>query len=258
MSRQKRYLLGVGINPVTVSDIHDEIDRVIRSGGHELVLNVNAHCMNLAYERPALRHFLNTARITFCDGAGVLFAARLAGIHLPDRITYADWMWKLAEHTAVMGHSMFFLGGQPGIAALASERLCAAVPGLKIVGVHHGHFPKEKGGPENLKVIDEINRSRANIVVIGFGMPLQEEWLRENWADLNCNIALTGGAVFDYVSGTLRRGPRIMTNNGFEWLARLIIEPRRLWTRYLIGNPRFLLRVVKELLIDKIRHRTED
>ncbi|MCA1688781.1 MAG: WecB/TagA/CpsF family glycosyltransferase, partial [Actinobacteria bacterium] len=84
--------------------------------------------------------------------------------------------------------------------------------------------------------------------LVGFGMPLQEYWLMENRNRLDANVALTGGAVFDYVSGELRRGPRVLTENGLEWLARLLIEPRRLWRRYLIGNPLFLARVLEQRL----------
>jgi N-acetylglucosaminyldiphosphoundecaprenol N-acetyl-beta-D-mannosaminyltransferase len=79
-------------------------------------------------------------------------------------------------------------------------------------------------------------------------MPLQERWLMENWDHIDANVALTGGAVFDYVSGELQRAPRWMTDNGLEWLGRLLIEPRRLWKRYLIGNPLFIWRVLKQRL----------
>jgi N-acetylglucosaminyldiphosphoundecaprenol N-acetyl-beta-D-mannosaminyltransferase len=104
------------------------------------------------------------------------------------------------------------------------------------------------GSPENEAVLQEINASSPDILLIGLGMPLQEYWLMENRHDLNAGVVLTGGAVFDYVSGRLRRGPRLLTESGFEWLARLLIEPRRLWRRYIVGNPLFLLRVLKQRL----------
>ena len=99
--------------------------------------------------------------------------------------------------------------------------------------------------------IPELGRTNAvkpNILIVGFGTPLKERWLMENWDRIEVNVALTGGAVFDYVSGELRRAPRWMTDHGLEWLARLIIEPCRLWKRYLIGNPLFLWRVLKQRL----------
>lgn len=93
-------------------------------------------------------------------------------------------------------------------------------------------------------MVREINASAPDILLVGLGMPLQERWLMQNREKLNAGVALMGGAVFDYVSGGLRRGPRLLTDNGLEWLARLLVEPRRLWRRYLVGNPLFLARVL--------------
>jgi N-acetylglucosaminyldiphosphoundecaprenol N-acetyl-beta-D-mannosaminyltransferase len=117
-------------------------------------------------------------------------------------------------------------------------------PDLRIAGVRHGYFDHRAGSPENGLVVAEINAARPDILLVGLGMPLQERWLMENLHGLDVGAALTGGAVFDYASGKLRRGPRLLTANGLEWLARLIVEPRRLWRRYLLGNPLFLARVI--------------
>ena len=102
-------------------------------------------------------------------------------------------------------------------------------------------------------MIEKINASKANILVLGFGMPLQEEWLKENQDKLDVNISLTGGAVFDYLSGELKRGPRLLVDNGMEWLARMLIEPKRLWKRYLVGNTVFLGQVLAERLANIAR-----
>ncbi len=120
----------------------------------------------------------------------------------------------------------------------------ARFPNLQIAGTQHGYFNKGTHSAENEEVLTIINAAAPNILIVGFGMPLQERWCKENWERLNANILLTGGAVFDYASGELRRGPAWMTENGLEWLARLIIEPRRLWRRYILGNPHFLWRVL--------------
>ncbi len=237
-------ILGVRVHPVTVEELHTAIDRYIRANAHALVLNVNAHCLNLAYEHPWLREFLNQSDLVFCDGAGVQLAARLYGGTIPVRITYADWMWELASFCAQTGYTFFLLGGRPGIAEKAAAQLRARNPALKIIGVHHGYFEKEPSSADNTRVIAMINCATPNVLIVGFGMPLQEKWLRENQHLLRANVILTGGAVFDYVSGELKRGPQYLTNHGFEWLARLLIEPKRLWKRYVIGNPLFLWRVL--------------
>ena len=241
-------VLGVGVDPMTVEGLHAEVGRLIRSGERGLVLNANVHCLNLCYRDPALRGFLNCADVVFCDGAGVMLAARLLGRRIPARITYADWAWRLAAFAEAEGFSMYLLGARPGVAEEAARRLRARHPDLQVVGVRHGYFDQAAGSPGNEAVVREVNGARPDILLVGLGMPLQENWLMENRDRLNAGVALTGGAVFDYVSGGLNRGPRFLTDNGFEWLARLLVEPRRLWRRYLLGNPLFLLRVLGQRL----------
>jgi N-acetylglucosaminyldiphosphoundecaprenol N-acetyl-beta-D-mannosaminyltransferase len=241
-------VLGVGVDPLTVEGLHAEIGRLVRGGRGGLVLSANAHCVNLCYEDPALRRFFAAADVVFCDGAGVMLAARVLGGRIPERITYADWAWRLAAFAAAEGLSLFFLGARPGVAETAAQRLRERHPGLRVSGVRHGYFDHSAGSPESEAVVGEINAAAPDILLVGLGMPLQEYWLMENRDRLDVGAALTSGAVFDYVSGRLGRGPRLLTDNGFEWLARLFAEPRRLWRRYLLGNPLFVWRVLRERL----------
>jgi N-acetylglucosaminyldiphosphoundecaprenol N-acetyl-beta-D-mannosaminyltransferase len=241
-------VLGVGVDPITVDELHAEIARLVRDGRPSLILNVNVYCLNLSYEDAALRNSLNSADVLFCDGAGVMLAARMLGGRIPARITYAAWIWRLADFAAAEGFSLYFLGARPGVAQEAARRLRERHPGLRIVGVRHGYFDHSAGSAENEAVLEEINVAAPDILLVGLGMPLQERWLTQNRQGLNAGVVLSGGAVFDYVSGRVRRGPPILTESGFEWLARLLNEPRRLWRRYLLGNPLFLSRVLSQLL----------
>lgn len=241
-------ILGVQVHPLTVDQLHEELAQLIETDAHAEVLHVNVHGMNLSADNPWLRDYLNQAEIVFCDGAGIILGARILGQHIPERITYADWMWQLAEFAAARGYSFYFLGAKPGIAQTAADRMIAHFPELKIAGVRDGYFNKDNGHPDNEAVLADINAARPNILVVGMGMPMQERWLLDNWSRIDANIALTGGAVFDYISGDLKRAPTWMTDNGLEWLGRLLIEPRRLWQRYIVGNPVFLARVIRERL----------
>ena len=241
-------MLGVGVDPITIEELHAEIERLARRGERGTVLNVNANCLNLLYGSPALREFFAAADVVFCDGSGVMLAARLLGKRLPARITYADWAWQLAAFAEAEGLSIFLLGAEPGVARRAAQHLLARHPSLRISGVRHGYFDNTPGSPENEAVLREINTTRPDLLLVGLGMSLQERWLMQNRDRLEAGVALTGGAVFDYVSGGLRRGPPLLTDNGFEWLGRLLLEPRRLWRRYLLGNPLFLLRVLRQRL----------
>jgi N-acetylglucosaminyldiphosphoundecaprenol N-acetyl-beta-D-mannosaminyltransferase len=239
-------ILNVKIDRCSVKQLHTYIGNVIVNNNKAIVANVNVHAMNLSYEKPWFRAFLNQSQVVFCDGFGVILGARLLGHHLPRRITYADWIWDLSSPAEAHGWTIFFLGAKPGVANTAANQLLSHYPDLKICGIHHGYFNMDPSSDENKSLIEKINSCRPNILLLGLGMPRQERWLHENWDAIDANIALTGGAVFDYASGKLTRGPKWLTDHGLEWLARLLIEPRRLWRRYLIGNPRFIWRVLKE------------
>jgi N-acetylglucosaminyldiphosphoundecaprenol N-acetyl-beta-D-mannosaminyltransferase len=117
-------------------------------------------------------------------------------------------------------------------------------PGIRIAGLHDGYFPKE--GPESDKVVEMINVARPNILLVGFGMPVQEKWVRDNAARLNANVIMVVGGFFDRLSGTVPWTPRWMTDHGLEWAYLSLRRPRRFFERYLIGNPKFLIQVVLE------------
>lgn len=241
-------VLGVRIHILPVEGLLSTLEQIVRRGGRAIIANVNVHAMNLSYELPWFRRFLNQCELVFCDGFGVKLGARLLGYRIPHRYTPPDWIGRLAETACRSDLTLFFLGARPGVAEKAALQLRERFPTLRIVGTHHGYFDKTPGGKENEAVVEAINAVKPNILIVGFGMPLQERWLMVNWDRIEANVALPGGAVFDYVSGELRRAPRWMTDHGLEWLGRLLIEPRRLWRRYLVGNPRFFWRVLKQRL----------
>lgn len=238
-------LMGVNINAFTLMSLHGVIADVITHGGRAVVANVNAHAMNIAWENQWFRSFLNNSEYVFCDGHGVMLAAKLAGLSIPEKITYADWFPRFCEFCSERGFSLYFLGGEEGVAQKARERLIQMYPDLRVVGWRNGFFDKQRDSQENQVVIDGINRCAPDILLTSFGMPLQERWLGENWSAIRAKIALPGGACLDYMSGKSVRPPRWMTEHGLEWLGRLMYEPRRLWKRYLIGNPLFFLRLMK-------------
>lgn len=239
--------MGIPVHQVDVEKIHAFLKSVIGQGMKALVLNVNIHSVNLALRHLWLREFLNSAQLVFCDGDGVRWGLRILGYEPPPKVTYDRWIWQLAQFCEKEAYRLFFLGGKPGVAEAARQEMKSRFPKLEITGAEHGYFPK--AGAENERVIEKINRAKPDILVVGFGMPLQERWLKDYWERIDAHIFLTGGAVFDYVSGGLRRAPRWMIQTHLEWLFRLLGEPRRLSARYLFGIPYFFLCV----LIEKYR-----
>ena len=118
--------------------------------------------------------------------------------------------------------------------------------GLTISGFHHGHFAHE--GKENDTVIEKINTCLPDILLVGLGTPVQEQWIDRNQSKLAAPVVWAVGAVMDFIAGAVPRAPRWMREHGLEWLFRLWLEPGRMWKRYILGNPLFILRVFKEWL----------
>ncbi len=247
----KLEFLGLGVHAASVEEVHAFIARHIFQKRKAVILNLNIHCVHLALRREWLRRFLNEAPLVFCDGDGVRWGIRILGMKPPPKITYDRWIWDLCRFCEQRKFRLFFLGARPGVAQKAAERLQQACPQLRIAGVHHGFFNHQ--GLENDKVVDAINRSEADILMVGFGMPSQEKWLSENWERLSAHIFLTGGAVFDYAAGNLKRAPDWVIRAHLEWLHRLIQEPRRLFRRYALEIPDFFLRIFLEALKRKTR-----
>jgi len=241
-------LLGVRVHALSIEQVIVFIERTIQLDGRAIIANVNIHALNLAFDLPWFRDFLNRSDLVFCDGFGVKWGARFLGCNLPARFTPPDWITTLAETACRHDLTFFFLGAHRGVAERAATNLQRQVPNLRVVGTHHGYFDCALGSAENEQVIRRINSLHPNILLVGLGMPLQERWLMENWERVHANVAMPVGALFDYLAGHVRRPPRWMTDSGFEWLGRFVIEPRRLWKRYLVGNPLFAYRVLKQRL----------
>jgi N-acetylglucosaminyldiphosphoundecaprenol N-acetyl-beta-D-mannosaminyltransferase len=236
-------ILGVTFDIYDLQSLLNTLANRIAQNQKTLMLSGNVYSFNLAVEQPWLRDFLNKADMIRIDGAGLRLGGRILGYDLPPRMTWADFAWDLAERAERENWRVFLLGAKPGVAEQAAEKLKAHSHGLEIAGIHHGYFNKTSHHPENEAVLQKIREVQPDLLIIGFGMPLQEKWLSENWDAIDAKAVLTGGAVFDYISGNLQRAPDWMTNNGLEWLGRMLIEPTRLWKRYMIGNPQFLGRV---------------
>lgn len=235
-------ILGVKIDALSLNQLLSEIQIYVLHKHKVIVSYVNVYAINLAYSTPWFRQFLNDSNLTFCDGVGIKVAARLTGQDLRHRFTPPDFLDKICAMAGQYDWRIYFLGARPGVAQLAADKLMARFPGLQIK-THHGYFDKMPSSPENTAIVKQINEFQPHILVLGFGMPLQEKWILDNINLLDVRIALPAGALFDYAAGQLPRAPRWMTDNGLEWLGRLIVEPRRLWRRYLVGNPLFFWRI---------------
>jgi N-acetylglucosaminyldiphosphoundecaprenol N-acetyl-beta-D-mannosaminyltransferase len=204
---------------------------------------VNTHTLNISWSNRAYREILNQADLLLNDGTGAQIASRLLGNPFPDNLVGTDLTPLLCERAARRNVGVFLMGGRPDVPERAATKLLAMVPGLLISGTHHGYFPPE----EEPSVVEAINRSGAGILLVALGNPLQETWIHRNAPRLTCDVCIGVGGLFDHLSGNLCRAPRWMRRLGIEWVHILLNQPYK-WPRYLIGNPLFLARLVRDRL----------
>lgn len=244
-------ILGVNIDNITLEELIQKVDERLELGKKLKIMYVNIHVMNIAFIDNSFKEILNRQDIIYCDGFGVKVGAFLLGEKIKERMTGADWIYNVINYCNDKNRSIFILGGKEGVAERASNILKRDYPNLKIVGIQNGYFSKE----ENLSIIEKINKTDAQILFVGMGSPIQERWVDENHNYLNTKIIWCVGALFDFVAGEQKRGPKYLTDYGFEWLTRFYYDPKRLWKRYLIGNPLFFYRIFKEKLTNFNRDR---
>ncbi|MEB3181434.1 MAG: WecB/TagA/CpsF family glycosyltransferase [Nostocaceae cyanobacterium] len=239
----KVHLLERRISCMTVASIVEAIHTACVADAKITVANYNVHSFNLSMQLPWFYNFLQTAEIAHCDGFGIIKAVQWMGKDLPQdyRVSYSVLMPYLLEHCNQQGFSIFLLGAKPDTLDDALENMRCLYPNIKFDG-HHGYFDKDST-QENLAVIKKINQIKPNIIIVGMGMPIQENWLRRYRDLLDVNVMLPGGAIIDRLAGIVSDCPKFISNLGLEWLYRLLREPKRLAARYLLGNPAFLLHI---------------
>lgn len=209
---------------------------------------VNAHVVNEMAAHPDYAATVAGAGTIFADGSGLAIAARLAGTPLADNVNGTDLFPLLAAMANEAGVGIFLLGGEPGVAEAAAAKLDSLGLGGAVVGTHHGHFRRADDTATEDEVIAAINASGAAIVLVGMGVPLQDEWIADNHHRLNAPVAAGVGGLFDYFAGRVSRAPHWLRSIGMEWTWRLMLEPRRLAKRYLVGNAVFLAHAIREAI----------
>jgi exopolysaccharide biosynthesis WecB/TagA/CpsF family protein len=241
-------ILGVSIANGNMADTVSWLSERIKRRQQALVAFVNPDCLNSAFQQPAYRSVLGRADRVLPDGIGVHLACRMQGIALDSNLNGTDLFPVLCERLARDGHSVFLLGGRPGVAAAAAARVRERFPGLTIAGTHHGYFEAAEADD----VVRTVNASGADVLLVGLGAPRQELWLDQHRSALHASVLMGVGGLFDFYSGRIPRAPMWLREIGMEWTWRLLQEPRRMWRRYLVGNPLFLWRVWREV---RITHR---
>jgi len=234
-------VLGVWVDPVDVRGALRSFERALL--GHDcLVVHLcNAYNVLLAAKDERYRAVMNAGGLNLPDGAAAVLAGRLLGAPMRGRVAGADLLAAVCEWGVDRSVRHFFYGGTPASLEAVLANLGSAYPGIKIAGAYAPPF-RPLTDAEADEVCRTINDAGAQIVWVGLGTPKQDEWMEAFRHRLDANVLVGVGAVFDFLSGARTRAPRWMQRAGLEWLHRLGSDPGRLWRRYLVGNPEFVVR----------------
>jgi N-acetylglucosaminyldiphosphoundecaprenol N-acetyl-beta-D-mannosaminyltransferase len=214
------------------------------------------HTVMVSQEDPELREAVLGADFTVPDGQPLVWALNLLGHRLGDRVYGPDLMHKACARAARTGRRMYLYGGRDqGALVQLTRNLRLRHPGLQIVG---GHVPpyRELTREEEAAVAADIQRSGAEVVWVGIGVPRQEKWMARMTPRLRSHVLIGVGAAFDFHGGLTRQAPAWLQKLGLEWAFRLAQEPRRLWRRYLRYNPRFVVGFARQLGRERLLRRT--
>lgn len=236
-------VLGIGITPATIELAADEIERWIATGSHDYICVTGVHGVVESQSDAELLDIHNRAGMVVPDGMPMVWATHRVGLEWSERCYGPDLMLEMCRRAADHGHRFFFYGGKEGTPEQLRDRLVERFPGLQVVGVHSPPF-RPLTAAEDDAIVDEINRSDADIVWIGLSTPKQERWMDAHADKINATM-IGVGAAFDFHAGNVSQAPGWMQRNGLEWFYRLIQEPRRLFLRYAVGIPTFVIAIAR-------------
>lgn len=246
-------MLGVRVNPLTIRELNQEIVGAVENQAKIVIANHNLHSIYLFHRNERMRAFYESATITHIDGMPLIWVARLMGKRLrrEQRVTYLEWIEPLLELAHGNRWRVFYLGSEETVVDKGIQLLRQQYPSIDF-DHQHGYFDSGADSAANLGVLNQIREFGPHILMIGMGMPRQEIWVQDNLSELNSNAVLLAGGMIDYIAGKVPSPPRWLGKLGFEWLARLLAEPKRLGRRYIL-EPWFLLPL---LIKDLCRYQT--
>lgn len=229
-------LLNVEIDNYTMNEAVDYIDHMICNGSRQYVVTPNVdHIVRLEKDE-VFKKIYAEADLVLADGKPLIWISKWLGTPIVEKVSGSDLFPRICQRAAERGYRLFLLGAAQGVAKKAAENLCKKHPGLVISGTYSPPYNFENSPEELNKVFKMINASRTDILIIGLGSPKQEKFFYNYRDKMNVSVAMNLGASIDFEAGHVKRAPKWMQELGFEWLYRLIKEPRRLAKRYLIDD----------------------
>lgn len=236
-----KTILGISVLAIRWNDAIVLLNRLIAERRFTKVSFLNAHNANIAYTDPVFAEALDDFLI-LPDGVGVDLAARLLyGAPFPDNLNGTDFVPAFLQ-ASTTPLTVGLLGATRVNAEAASIKLAALAVQHRFVVIHDGYFPAS----QESEIVDRIAALRPDVLLVAMGVPRQELWIERHIDARHCTLPIAVGALLDFLSGAVPRAPLWMRRLRLEWLFRLAVEPGRLWRRYVVGNPLFLLRVARQ------------
>ena len=235
-------ILGVPFARLDPAAALEQVEHLYERELPAMVAHANVHTLNLTVDDPSFREVLRAADMVLNDGKGVMLGARLLGSRFPEDLNGNAFTPRVVARAEERGWPVFLLGAKPGIADDLKGVLEELHPNINIVGTHHGHFSAE----EEPDVVVQIRTLGTGLLLVGMGNPYQERFLGRRLTETGARLGIGVGAYFDFMTGSVARSPKWMNDHGLEWVHRLAMEPKRMWRRYLLGNPAFIARVLKQ------------
>ncbi len=242
-------MLGVHVDRLTTDETVAHLERAIDERRLVQHVCVNAAKIVTLRDDPKLRAIVEECEIVSADGQSVVWASRLIGDPLPERVNGTDLMYRLFALAERRGFGVYILGAKQEVLDQAVANLHAAYPGLRIAGARNGWFPDS----ESANVAAEIAAAKPDILFVAISSPRKEYFLAEHGRALGVPLVMGVGGSIDIVAGVTRRAPQWMRSAGLEWFFRLVQEPRRLARRYLVTNAQFIGIVGKEVARRRLR-----
>jgi len=238
MDNKSIKILGVRIDKLNVEEAYNKFLSLFKQDSFSAIYTPNPEIIMVAQEDHELKDALLDADLVIPDGIGVIYASRIHNLGLEERIPGIEFMERILKFCNNTNGSIFILGGKPGVAKKACDKIQEKFPNIVMTGCHDGYFSDE----DELKVVDKINEVKPDILFVALGAPRQEKWIYSHRKILNTKIAMGVGGSIDVWAGHAKRAPKLFIKLNLEWFYRLLREPHRIGR--MMSLPKFLIRVL--------------
>lgn len=238
----KRYpILNTYVNAISMEETIEAVEAIIKEGKPTQHVVINASKVNLMEKDEKLRKIVNDCPIINADGASIVWAAKVLGVPLTERVTGIDLFLKLVEIANEKQYKIYLFGAKEEVVCKVKSIFEEKYPNLQIVGYRNGYFTEA----DEDDIVKDMQKSGADMLFVAFSSPKKEYWVHKYIKQLNIPFVMGVGGSFDVVVGVTKRAPLWMQKCGPEWFYRFIQEPGRMWKRYIIGNAKFVLLTYK-------------